>query len=245
MNSLIKTILVISIGFNIVLLLITGYFIYQKGGTKYVVNCIGTIVGTQKNIDQSYYDERVNLFKSIPKTNKSIIFLGDSITAGCEWNELFSGYNTKNRGIGSDTTSGILCRLDEVIQAKPDKIFLMVGISDLESGRSVQEIATNYTKILEKIIKKTPETRIYIQSILPINNDKYASVFFNNEKIIDCHRELKSLSQKHNLTYIDLYPLMTSQNGQLRANLTTNGINISGEGYLIWKEAIKNYIEIK
>ena len=67
----------------------------------------------------------------MPDTPNEIIMLGNSITDGCEWSELFQNSNIKNRGISGDITEGVLYRLDEVTRSKPAKVFLLIGINDL------------------------------------------------------------------------------------------------------------------
>jgi len=78
-----------------------------------------------------YYVARISIFDQIPLSSDDIVFVGDSITDQGEWEQLFHSLNVKNRGIGADTTQGVLHRLQEITNAKPKKIFLMIGINDL------------------------------------------------------------------------------------------------------------------
>lgn len=58
----------------------------------------------------------------------SVIFLGDSITA----NANFYSEKLINRGIHSDLTYGVYMRLNEVINRNPKKVFIMIGINDID-----------------------------------------------------------------------------------------------------------------
>jgi len=100
---------------------------------------------------------------------RASLFLGDSITDGGEWCELFGDARLKNRGISGDVTWGVLDRLSEVTAGKPVKIFLMIGVNDLARGKTVEEIIANYETIVERIRRETPQTQLYIQSVLPVN----------------------------------------------------------------------------
>ena len=52
---------------------------------------------------QSEYNfQRRSLFEKLPVTSKDIVFLGNSITDGGEWNELLANPRVKNRGISGD-----------------------------------------------------------------------------------------------------------------------------------------------
>src|SRR5208283_263374 len=68
--------------------------------------------------------------------NGSVVFLGDSITQG--WTALakvFPDFKVVNRGIGGDTTRGILYRLNaDVLALKPAAVVLLIGINDIGLG---------------------------------------------------------------------------------------------------------------
>src|SRR6185312_511847 len=83
------------------------------------------------SIFSTYYLQRVSHFETLPQTKGDIIFLGNSITDGAEWPELFNDIRVKNRGISGDITAGVIHRLDEITNRKPAKIFLLIGVNDL------------------------------------------------------------------------------------------------------------------
>ena len=91
----------------------------------------------------TYYRQRVSLFRILPQTKGDIIFLGNSITDGGEWTEMFNDLKVKNRGISGDISAGVLNRLDEVYQRFPDKVFLLIGINDLARNISPDSIVKN------------------------------------------------------------------------------------------------------
>src|SRR5690348_1170260 len=95
------------------------------------------------SIFSTYYLQRVSHFKTLPKTKGDIIFLGNSITDGAEWSELFNDNKIKNRGISGDITAGVLHRLNEVAERKPDKVFLLIGVNDLARNISTDSILKN------------------------------------------------------------------------------------------------------
>jgi lysophospholipase L1-like esterase len=106
---------------------------------------------------------------------------------------LFQNPKIKNRGIGGDETDGVLLRLEEIIKSLPEKIFIMIWINDL-SHLGIDQVVTNYKKIIEKIKSQSPNTKIYIQSILPVNNKFYSAGARNND-IIKLNQILKNLNQ--------------------------------------------------
>src|SRR5262245_19273306 len=109
----------------------------------------------------------VSFFAANPIGAGEIVFLGDSLTDGARWDELFPGARVRNRGVPADTTADVLARLDQVAGAKPAKVFLMIGTNDLGRGASVAETATRYREILARLGRESSGTRLYVQSVLP------------------------------------------------------------------------------
>lgn len=235
-----KHILKTSVVLNIVLLLFAGVVIYQKSGDikQKVVSVFSNKVSTSTEM-LPIYNERASLFSTLKPSPGSVVFLGDSITQYAEWDELFPNRKIINRGIGSDTTKGVIGRLDQIIQSQPSKVFLMIGINDLATGVSFQDIESNYEQILTKL-EGIESVRIYAQSVLPINTAMAGNIV-SGDKIIELNKRIASLSEKHNAKYVDLYSLFTS-NGQMPAKYTGDGVHLTGEAYISWCNEIKQYV---
>lgn len=191
-----------------------------------------------------YWHQRVSLFEILPDLENEVVFLGDSLTDGCNWNEMFPDKRVINRGISGDTTYGVLSRLDEVIQSKPIKIFLLIGMNDLANGIIEQEVVYNIKQIIKVTHKKSPETEIFMQSLLPVNKD---FEFFENhtnktEHILRINRALYHFSKANEITYIDLYSLFVTKDQKLNPEYTNDGLHLNGNGYLKWKSALEKYI---
>jgi hexosaminidase len=176
----------------------------------------------------------VNLFKSLPHYNSDIVFLGTSLTQGFPLQEMLSDCRIKNRGIGGNTIDNILNRLDEVTNGKPAKIFLEVGTNDLKPGCDIDSVFNKFSIIIKTIKKTTPLTKIYVQSVLPFGKNNAANIEQYNTR-------LKTYCVKNALTFINLYPLFL-QDGSLKKELTTDGTHLKANGYLIWKNAIEQYL---
>jgi predicted alpha-1,2-mannosidase len=189
---------------------------------------------------KAYYYHKKENFESLPDGENEIIFLGNSLTDGCEWAELFQNPNIKNRGIGGDDTDGILERLDEVMASKPTKVFIMIGTNDLAYGKSVDYIVANYKKIIKQMLAASPDTKIYIQSELPTEDAIHTTR--KNSDLMAINAQLKMLAKETNQTYVDLFSLFVTEQNKLDLKYSLDGLHINGEGYLIWKNAIQDYI---
>lgn len=192
-----------------------------------------------------YYYHKKSHFETLPNSADEIIFLGDSLTDGCNWNELFQDPRMKNRGIGGDFTEGIMARLREVTESQPVKIFLMIGINDLARGRQAPDIVNNIQSIIKKIRSNSPRTVIYLQSLLPVNSD--FSMFPNHTNkgsaVIAVNERLKKLAEKYEITYIDIHSALVNKEGKLNPNYSYDGLHLTGEGYIIWKRQIRDYVK--
>ncbi len=137
-----RLLLVISLLLNLLFLSLATVQIQNRGGLPYLVSVFSRYIGkapieqTQYSpLDTPRYRERVSIFSTSPATAQ-IVFLGDSLVERAEWAEFFPGTGAVNRGIGGDTTEGVLKRLDQ-LGLKPGKsgrVFLYIGINDLLSG---------------------------------------------------------------------------------------------------------------
>ena len=195
------------------------------------------------SVTSSYYVEKQTLFDNLPSSKNAIYFLGDSLTDGCEWNELLSNNNIKNRGLNGDSTQGVLNRLNQLTKSKPQKIFIMIGINDLLSNVETNIVLDNYQKIIQTIKTDSPKTKIYIESILPMNFeiDKTKRPI-TNQNIADFNNKLKDFSDNSTIFYIDLYSKFLDSSNQLDKQYTLDGIHLNGQGYLVWKNEISKYI---
>jgi lysophospholipase L1-like esterase len=192
-----------------------------------------------------FYDQRYSLFQLLPDTQGEIIMLGNSITNGANWEEIFNNIRIKNRGISGDNTFGILHRLEEITSSGPDKVFLLIGINDLSKNTPVAVILNNYRRIVLGIQRMSPGTRIYVQSLMPTNNEfpHFPNAKNKDHLVREVNLGIKEIARETGVTFIDLYPHFLSADGQLDKAFTNDGLHLSGEGYLLWAKILRPYIE--
>lgn len=196
------------------------------------------------SVFSTYYQQRVTHFKTLPLTKGDIIFLGNSITDGAEWSELFADLHMKNRGISGDVSAGVIHRLDEVANRRPAKLFLMIGINDLAGNVTPDSIARNIFFIAAYIRQQSPSTKLYVQSILPVN-DMYGKFSGHTKKgiqIKELNEQLRKMADEYKYTFIDLYSSFCNEEGKLKAGLSNDGLHLKGEGYLLWKHLLYPFV---
>ena len=197
-----------------------------------------------EKFNELYY-QRATLFDTLGTDSSSIVFLGNSLTHGCEWHELLGMPNVLNRGINGDIAEGIDLRLDGILRGKPAKIFLMCGANDVSHDLTADSIATAVEGLVDRILTESPATRLYLQSMLPINNSfgRYKKMAGKEQVIRDINTRLESMAARKGITWINLYPLLADADGNLRADLTNDGLHLLGPAYLIWRDAVLHYVK--
>lgn len=186
------------------------------------------------------YVELVAKFKADPKSKTDFVFLGNSITAGTDWAKLLDLPQAKNRGISGDITFGVLERLQDVIDGKPAKVFILIGINDISRNIPDSVILKNYKTMIARIRKGSKKTHIYFNTLLPVNSafEKFKNHYGKDEHILWLNDEIRKFAAK-NVTVIDLYPNFTDQDKHLRAELTKDGLHLIPAGYQVWAEFLK------
>lgn len=199
-------------------------------------------VKIDSNYNNVYYQGRMELFENLPLPKKSIVFLGNSITERGMWHELIPGKVIMNRGIGGDNTFGVRARLSPIVESQPQKIFLLIGINDIGRGLPIEVIISNYRKIVEQIKKGSPKTTLYIQSVLPMNDDILKAAYLKNKGhlIVQLNQEIKKLASEYRLTYINLHEVFSTEEGKLKPELTMDGIHIRPAAYVLWVNYLKD-----
>jgi len=192
-----------------------------------------------------------NAFMELNKVAKpgGIVFVGDSITDFFRLNEFFHGIYIINRGIGGDTTDGVLKRLNEsVFELQPSKVFLLIGTNDIGENKSEDHIVRNIEEIIDRIQEKSPETRIYLQSIYPVSRaanrkiKKYIVGRRNNEAIRRINERLKKVAREKGIEYIDVFSHLTDEEGNLRLEYTVEGLHLTIEGYRVCADVLRPYL---
>jgi lysophospholipase L1-like esterase len=196
------------------------------------------IRSTTETLIKHHHEQRASFFAAHPIQPGDIVFLGDSITDGAIWIELFPGLPVKNRGINADTTLSVLERMGPITVGKPKAIFILIGTNDLPwyEYRSDTDILETYEAILQRIQTDSPETKIFVQSIFP-RSRHYA------RRIVNLNGELQQLARRMDCTYIDVFSHLAGPLGELRKGLHNDSLHLMAEGYAIWVEVLQPYMD--
>lgn len=153
------------------------------------------------------------------------VFMGDSIMSGFatyaskktapEWLNNVIFLSKVSWGISSalDDNNGPMYQgksqniCDTLIQIKPKRIFINLGINEMNGlgspGYSIDKLLNRYGELIEGIKTAVPESKIYIINITPCTAEKETAIF-SNATIKEFDSKLKEKSVEWGITYLDL-----------------------------------------
>ena len=130
--------------------------------------------------------------------------------------------------VPGDTTEGVLKRIDSIIAMHPRCVAVMLGVNDLQAGRTVQQISENYTAIIDRL--RASGTTVIVQSTLA------TSQYFAwlNASVTDVNRSLDAMCrQSGRCLYLDLNSTLAP-----RISDTIDGLHIGPNSYRLWASAL-------
>lgn len=187
-----------------------------------------------------HYANRVQSFTEQNRVFQNVVLVGDSITEGFEVSKYFPNRRVLNRGIGGDVIGnglpendprGLLRRLDcSIFDCAATDVFLMIGINDLNTGQTPEQMEPGYRELFRRIQERVPAIRLHVQSLLPTRGNFAA----RNAHVRDVNIRLKRLATEFHYPYLDLHTLFADANGELKAEFTPDGLHLTEPAYRVW-----------
>ncbi|HEY0249764.1 MAG TPA: GDSL-type esterase/lipase family protein [Gryllotalpicola sp.] len=163
-------------------------------------------------------------------------FVGDSLTERGDWQALLPGETVVNLGVGGNTTTDLLGRIDEVVAVRPAAVVLEIGTNDFAWRLPVEQVVENIETILTTLRERLPDAHVLVQSILP-RQAEYAHV------VRGVNEQLSRFAPTVSCRYLDLWPVLAGEDGGLKSEYTVDGLHLTAAGYAAWSAALKPVIE--
>ena len=175
----------------------------------------------------------------IQKDQNAVVILGDSITQGWPPNfrGSFAGMKLANRGIGGDTTRGMLIRLEQdVLSLNPAAVVMLMGTNDIEVQIAPEMIARNFKKIIEALKKHNPKMPIVLCRMFPSSASKKRPT----ETIQKVNQLYDTIVRNDKqITVVDTFALFDDGNGDALPAYFPDLLHLNGEGYAKWASALQ------
>ena len=175
----------------------------------------------------------------VAKDQGAVVFLGDSITQGwgVDFKKSFNDMKLANRGIGGDTTRGMLIRLQEdVLSLHPKAVVLLMGTNDIEIEVPVEAIGRNFQKIVAALKAHDPKMPVIVCRIFPSSATKKRP-----KETIVAVNELFAAAVKGDpqFTVLDTYALFANAEGDALPALFPDLLHLNPAGYAKWASALR------
>ena len=177
-----------------------------------------------------------------------IIFIGDSIIEYYPLQELLgTSKNIVNRGIRGYQTGLLRESLDAHLYGDAvDQIVLLIGTNDIGKDIPINEALNNLESVIQTISRDYPLSQIKLVSILPVHQgEEYNQTVYirTNEKIKAWNQAYQELASAYmQVEYVSVFEELLDQEGQLKADYTTDGLHLSVAGYQALSNTLKKYI---
>ena len=186
-------------------------------------------------IDQRW-ERRVEAWRSLGGPQGGVVFLGSSIIEEGPWSQLFPGVETVNRGIGADTTVGVLKRLDDVAALNPSKVFLYIGGNDFARfGEPVDAVAARLQSIVSELRALDDPPEVYVHTLLAREAQHAETIQAFNAALKD--------GGVGEATLLDVYPLFATPDGAMDPRYSNDRIHLSIGAYQAWADMIRSHVE--
>ena len=217
------------------------------------------IAGGSKGYDKALKTS----FKFLQETHAvDILLVGDSITGAwegyCEerpfipaWTKQFGSYKTINLGKAGENTAGTLWRMDHApfghLVRPPRVCILQTGHNNmywLANGVSKEAVTQGIVWCVKNLRNRFPQTPLILVNVFPMKGIEKPDSF--REGLIYAHKRINELNlpaRDPMIQVLDLWDDMSKPDGSQRAELFTDGIHPSAEGYALWAAKLKPIVE--
>ncbi len=230
--------------FIIILLIIIGVGFSVMFFSKSILDGKYSNIDTQENEnvvtkDEEYQEEVID---------DNYLFVGDFYTKDFNFDDY--DYHYVKVCENDFTTKKVLDDLkNKVYRYNPSIVFIQLGIMDLNEDKSVDEIVNNMEEIIDNIKDNRPYTKIYIESLYPINKDadKFDRIISKDileDDIKEVNKKLKDLTKNKKVEFLDLYSILSDED-KLKDDYSYNGVKLNEEGYNLVREKIEKIISSK
>lgn len=183
--------------------------------------------------------------------NPNIVMLGDSITDFYDLDKYYGSDELMvNSGINGNKTQDVINDIrNRVYSYNPSKIFLLLGVNDiLYNDASPETVLSQIDEIVKEIKEKLPNTKIYIESIYPVNDDwrndhdyRVKESTIVNNTIVETNELLKEYCSNNKIKYIDVYSSLL-ENNELNREYSDDGLHPNDNGYEVVTKILKKYM---
>src|SRR6266567_204586 len=169
-------------------------------------------------------------------TRRRVVFIGDSITEhwAAQRPLFFTSHGFIGRGIYGQTTPQVLLRLrPDGIALAPKAIVILAGTNDLAGNTGLEShayIKGNLASMVE--IARADKIAVVLSSVLPVNDVyKPRTATRKPGDMLELNRWMRQYCATGACVYLDYFSHMIDGPGNLRSELSDDGLHPNAAGY--------------
>lgn len=121
---------------------------------------------------------------------------------------------------------------------KFNRIYVKMGLNEMGWDSAV--FIEHYTALIQLLKTTQPQSKIYVEAILPVTAERSASdATFNNQNIAETNVLIKQMTDGQGVTFLDCSPAVTDEQGNLIADASTDGIHMTQEYCQKWLQYLQ------
>ena len=174
--------------------------------------------------------------KAHPPQRDCIVFVGSSSIR--LWTNLvadFPGLPVVNHGFGGSQLADSVNFADRIIlPLAPRQVVIYAGGNDINAGKTPEVVYGDFVALVTKLRTALPLAQIAYIASAP-NPKRWAQV----EKVKRLNSLVAAYCHFHELTFIDVFPLMLGPEGLPKPDIyVADGLHLNPKGYAIWRAAV-------
>lgn len=215
-----------------------GLEIIEKAESADITMIENKIAGLEASSLSGEKDEEIVDTRSLKEKFDSSVFMGDSIALGfSEYGVLNSSSVVAEIGAQIGNEEVVKAQLEKAKEMNPQMLFLCYGVNDVRNGMTVEKFVSNYKKMLTYIQKELPDTKIFVNSIFPVQTSVIAE-YENLGEIEKYNEKLREVCDDMQIAFLDNTDLVRSQDYE------EDGIHFVVGFYERWAEEIAEVAEL-
>ncbi len=189
-------------------------------------------------------DNRKWFWTQREKDQGAVVFVGDSLTGN--WKTLaqtFPGVKVANRGVGGDTSRGVLFRFrEDVLDLKPRAVVLCVGSNDLSAHGDPAHAEQNIGAMIAQARGQNPALPIVLCQVPPRDDPKAP---MKPGAHADLNARISKLGAgKAHLTVLDLFAGLGTPDGKpVPEFFAADRLHLAEPGYQKWAGLLRPALE--
>ncbi len=121
------------------------------------------------------------------------------------------------------------------------KVYLALGVNELGYQNDTLFYDT-YREVIAAIREIQPNAVIYIENLIPLNEDKVNQSYLRNEHLRTYNDLLAQVAEEEQVVYLDLYSAFADEDGQLPADASNDGVHLKKAYCEKWLAYLRTHV---